>query len=52
MNQDLNKTLWAANCKDLMFNLGGAWRFRRGELDQRIASRIGKATVDDDERAE
>jgi len=25
------------------FKLGGTWRFRRGELDQWIASRIGKA---------
>lgn len=24
------------------FKLGGTWRFRRGELDQWIASRIGK----------
>ena len=28
------------------FKLGGTWRFRRGELDQWIASRIGKAGVD------
>ena len=34
------------------FKLGGTWRFRRGELDQWIASRIGKATVDDEEGAE
>ena len=26
------------------FKLGGTWRFRRGELDQWIASSIGKAT--------
>lgn len=25
------------------FNLGGTWRFRRGELDKWIVSRIGKA---------
>lgn len=25
------------------FKLGGTWRFRRGELDQWIAIRIGKA---------
>ncbi|AXV70343.1 AlpA family transcriptional regulator [Ralstonia solanacearum] len=28
------------------FKLGGTWRFRRGELDQWIASRIGKTAVD------
>jgi excisionase family DNA binding protein len=28
------------------FKLGGTWRFRRGELDQWIASRIGKAPFD------
>lgn len=27
------------------FKLGGTWRFRRGDLDQWIASRIGKAAV-------
>lgn len=31
------------------FKLGGTWRFRRGELDQWIASRIGKASSHDDE---
>ena len=34
------------------FKLGGTWRFRRAELDQWIASRIGKAMVDEDEGAE
>lgn len=34
------------------FKLGGTWRFRRRDLDQWIASRIGKATVDDHECAE
>jgi len=33
------------------FKLGGTWRFRRGDLDRWIASRIGKAMVDDDKRA-
>ncbi|MGV4658882.1 methylation-associated defense system helix-turn-helix domain-containing protein MAD1 [Burkholderia pseudomallei] len=30
------------------FKLGGTWRFRRSDLDQWIASRIGKAMVDDE----
>lgn len=34
------------------FKLGGTWRFRRSDLDEWIASRIGKATVDDGEGAE
>jgi excisionase family DNA binding protein len=34
------------------FKLGGTWRFRRGELDQWIASRIGKAMADDSEGTE
>ena len=34
------------------FKLGGTWRFRRGDLDKWIASRIGKAMVDDDEGTE
>lgn len=32
--------------------LGGTWRFRRGYLDEWIASRIGKVMVDDGEDAE
>lgn len=35
----------AANGKLPAFKLGGTWRFRRGDLDQWIASRIGNATV-------
>lgn len=31
------------------FKLGGTWRFRRGELDQWIASRISKGLEKDDE---
>jgi excisionase family DNA binding protein len=42
----------AANGKLPAFKLGGTWRFRRGDLDKWIASRIGKAMVDDDEGAE
>ncbi|QND83288.1 Prophage DNA-binding transcriptional regulator AlpA [Chromobacterium vaccinii] len=42
----------AASGKIPAFKLGGSWRFRRGELDQWIASRIGKAALDDDEGAE
>ena len=42
----------AANGKLPAFKLGGTWRFRRGDLDQWIASRIGKAMSDDDEGAE
>jgi excisionase family DNA binding protein len=42
----------AASGKLPAFKLGGTWRFRRGDLDQWIASRIGKATADDDEGAE
>lgn len=34
------------------FKLGGTWRFRRGDLDKWIASRIGKTTEYDDELAE
>jgi excisionase family DNA binding protein len=30
------------------FKLGGTWRFRRGDLDQWIANRIGKPLVDED----
>lgn len=36
----------AANGQIPAFKLGGTWRFRRGELDQWIASRIGKLAVD------
>jgi len=32
--------------------LGGTWRFKRGDLDQWIASGIGKVTVDDNEGVE
>jgi len=42
----------AADKKIPAFKLGGTWRFRRGELDQWIASRIGKATSDDNEGTE
>lgn len=41
----------AANGKLPAFKLGGTWRFRRGELDQWIASRIGTSTVGDGEGA-
>lgn len=41
----------AANGKLPAFKLGGTWRFRRGELDQWIASHIGNATVGEDEGA-
>ena len=34
------------------FKLGGTWRFRRGELDRWIASRIGKAADDGHNGAE
>lgn len=42
----------AASGKLPAFKLGGTWRFRRSDLEKWIASRIGKATVDDDEGAE
>lgn len=42
----------AASGKLPAFKLGGTWRFRRSDLDKWIASRIGKATGDDDEAAE
>ena len=42
----------AASGKLPAFKLGGTWRFRRGDLDQWIASRIGKTIVGDDEGAE
>lgn len=41
----------AASGKLPAFKLGGTWRFRRGDLDKWIASRIGKAMVDDGEGA-
>lgn len=41
----------AASGKLPAFKLGGSWRFRRDNLQQWIACRIGKATVDDDEEA-
>lgn len=34
----------AANGQIPAFKLGGTWRFRRGELDRWIATRIGKAS--------
>lgn len=34
------------------FKLGGTWRFRRGELDRWIASRIGYPAVGDEEGVE
>lgn len=34
------------------FKLGGTWRFRRAELDQWIASRIGKTADADSEGGE
>jgi excisionase family DNA binding protein len=42
----------ASSGKIPAFKLGGMWRFRRGDLDKWIASRIGKTMVDDDEVAE
>jgi len=42
----------AANGKLPAFKLGGTWRFRRAELDQWIASRIGKVANDDTEGGE
>lgn len=42
----------AASRKLPAFKLGGTGRFRRGDLDKWIASRIGKATIDDAEDAE
>lgn len=38
----------AASGKIPAFKLGGTWRFRRSDLDKWIASRIGKAMVDDE----
>lgn len=40
----------ASSGKIPAFKLGGTWRFRRAELDQWIASQIGKATDSADER--
>lgn len=42
----------AASGKLPAFKLGGTWRFRRGDLDEWIASRIGKTMVDGDEELE
>ncbi len=39
----------AARGKIPAFKLGGTWRFRRAELDQWIASRIGQAADVDEE---
>jgi len=33
----------ASSCQIPAFKLGGTWRFRRAELDQWIANRIGTA---------
>ena len=41
----------AASDKLPAFKLGGTWRFRRSDLDDWIASRIGKPAVDDGEGA-
>lgn len=38
----------AASGKLPAFKLGGTWRFRRSDLDNWIASRIGKVMVDDE----
>jgi excisionase family DNA binding protein len=42
----------ASSGKIPAFKLGGTWRFRRAELDQWIASRIGKVANTDDEGGE
>jgi excisionase family DNA binding protein len=39
----------AASGKLPAFKLGGTWRFRRGDLDQWIASRIGKGANEEQE---
>ncbi len=39
----------SASGKIPAFRLGGTWRFRRGELDQWIAGRIGKGINEDKE---
>ena len=31
------------------FKLGGTWRFRKGDLNQWIATRVNKTTIKDDE---
>lgn len=41
----------AASSKLPAFKLGGTWRFRRSDLDQWIASRVGKANVNGSEDA-
>ncbi len=38
----------AASGRIPAFRLGGAWRFRRGELDQWIARRIGSVAAEHD----
>jgi len=42
----------AASGKLPAFKLGGTWRLRRSDLDEWIASRIGKVMVDDNEGME
>lgn len=42
----------AAEGKLPAFKLGGTWRFRRGDLENWIASRIEKVMVDDNGRVE
>lgn len=39
----------AANGNLPAFKLGGTWRFRRGDLNKWIASRIGKAMANGNE---
>jgi excisionase family DNA binding protein len=39
----------ASNGKIPAFKLGGTWRFRRAELDQWIARRIGEVIDTDDD---
>lgn len=41
-----------ASGKPPAFRLGGTWRFRRNDLENWIASRIGKATINDDGKVE
>ena len=42
----------AANGKFPAFKFSGTWRFRRGDLDNWIASRISKAMAGDDKGTE
>lgn len=42
----------AASGKLPAFKLGGTWRFRKEDLNQWIATRVNKTTIEEDEASE